>query len=187
MDNGLVVLAQHGDGRAFERLVVELGGRMYAVAYSIVRDRQLAEDATQAALLAMWRGIAGLRDPDRFEAWAFRLLVRACHAERRSLRRWVPNLTSRPPEVRSHHDDQSVVADRDQLERGFERLSFDERTVVVLHFYQDMPASQIADVLDIPPGTARSRLYNATLSLRAAIDADARPSHASDARGEVTR
>jgi RNA polymerase sigma factor (sigma-70 family) len=185
MDNGLVVLAQTGDERALERLVVGLGGRMHAVAYSIVRDRQLAEDATQSALLAMWRGLSGLRDPDRFEAWAFRLLVRACHAETRSLRRWVPNLVSRSPEQRSPGDAQGTVADRDQLERGFARLSFDQRTVVVLHYYLDMPASEIAEVLDIPPGTARSRLYNATLRLRAALDADARSSDDADVRPEV--
>ena len=187
MDTGLVVLARAGDQRAFERLVDEIGGRMHAVAYNIVRDRQLAEDATQQALLGMWRGIGKLRDPARFEAWAFRLLVRACHAEVRSFRRWVPNLVSRPPETATPDQAPSAVANRDQLERGFARLSFDQRTVVVLHFYLDMPASEIADVLDIPPGTARSRLYNATLSLRAALEADARQSETTDSEREVVR
>lgn len=173
MDRRLVALARAGDAEAFERLAIAIGGRMHAVAYSILRDAGLAEDATQQALLEAWRGLSGLRDPDRFEAWIFRLLVRACHAEVRGIRRWVPNLVSRPPDVRSEGDAQSAVADREQLERGFERLSFDQRAVVVLHYYLDMPASDIADVLDIAPGTARSRLYNATLSLRAALDADA--------------
>lgn len=175
MDTGLVLLAQAGDERAFERLVEAVGGRLHAVAYSILRDRQLAEDATQSALLAIWRNLSGLRDPDRFEPWAFKTLVNACHAEVRSIRRWVPNLVGRSPEIGGHADAQASVALKDQLQRGFERLSFEQRVVVVLHFYLDMPASEIADVLDIPPGTARSRLYNATLSLRAALDADARP------------
>jgi RNA polymerase sigma-70 factor (ECF subfamily) len=187
MDSGLVVRAQAGDEPAFERLALEIGGRMHAVAYSIVRDRQLAEDATQQALLAMWRGLSKLRDPDHFEAWAFRVLVRACRSEVRSVRRWVPNLVSRPPETRTESDIQSAIADRDQLERGFRGLSFDHRAVVVLHYYLDMSASEIADVLDIPPGTARSRLYSATLSLRAALDADARAATSDKTKQEMVR
>ena len=185
MDTGLVLLAQAGDERAFERLVDAIGGRLHAVAYSILRDRQLAEDATQSALLGIWRNLKGLRDPERFEPWAFKLLVNACHAEVRSIRRWVPNLVGRPPEIGGHGDAHATVALRDQLERGFERLSFEHRTVVVLHFYLDMPASEIADVLDIPPGTARSRLYNATRSLRAALEADARRPDGREVRREV--
>jgi RNA polymerase sigma-70 factor (ECF subfamily) len=72
-------------------------------------------------------------------------------------------------------DGTSAVADRDQLERGFRRLSIDHRAVVVLHHYLDMPLDRVADVLGIPPGTARSRLHHAMRGLRAALDADARP------------
>ncbi len=72
-------------------------------------------------------------------------------------------------------DGTGSVADRDQLERGFRRLSIDHRAVVVLHHYLDMPLDQIAETLGVPEGTVRSRLHYAMRGLRAALDADARP------------
>jgi RNA polymerase sigma-70 factor (ECF subfamily) len=68
-----------------------------------------------------------------------------------------------------------TVHDRDQLERGFRRLSLDHRAVVVLHHYLDLSLSETADALGVPEGTVRSRLHYAMRGLRAALDADARP------------
>jgi RNA polymerase sigma-70 factor (ECF subfamily) len=76
----------------------------------------------------------------------------------------------------------SSVVDRDQLERGFRRLSIDHRTVVVLHHYLDLPLDGIADVLGVPIGTVRSRLHHAMRGLRAALEADARPTAQEAAR-----
>jgi RNA polymerase sigma-70 factor (ECF subfamily) len=72
-------------------------------------------------------------------------------------------------------DGLSSVVDRDQLERGFRRLSIDHRAVVVLHHYLDMPLPAVAEALGVPEGTVRSRLHYAMRGLRAALDADARP------------
>ena len=72
-------------------------------------------------------------------------------------------------------DGASAVVDRDQLERGFRRLSIDHRAVAVLHHYLDMPLETVADTLGVPAGTVRSRLHHAMRGLRAALDADARP------------
>ena len=69
----------------------------------------------------------------------------------------------------------SSVVDRDQLERGFRRLSIDHRAVVVLHHYLDMPLEEVAETLGVPLGTVRSRLLHAMRGFRAALDADARP------------
>ena len=175
MDATLVTQAQNGDEEAFASLAVAVGDRLHAVAHRILRDTDLAEDATQQALLAIWRDLPALRDPGRFDAWAYRLLVRACYAEARHTRHWSPNLRLLPDDGPSHSDGSASLADRDQLERGFRRLSVDHRAVVVLHHYLDMPLERVADVLGIPIGTARSRLYHAMRGLRAALDADARP------------
>jgi RNA polymerase sigma-70 factor (ECF subfamily) len=67
------------------------------------------------------------------------------------------------------------VVDRDELERGFRRLSPEQRAVVVLHHYMGYPLTEVAATLGIPVGTARSRLHYASRQLRAAIEADARP------------
>ena len=175
MDTDLVVRAQHGDKGAYALVATEIADRFLAVARRIQRDIDLAEDATQQALLAIWQDLPGLRDPARFEAWSYRLLVRACYAEGRKERRWAPNLRVLPLEQPVTDDDLSSVVDRDQLERGFNRLSIDHRAVVVLHHYLDLPLDRVADVLGIPVGTAHSRLHHAMRGLRAALDADEGP------------
>ena len=78
MDRALVERAMAGDHEAFSELTRLSIAKLYAVARLILRDTERAEDATQEALVAAWRGIATLRDPDRFEAWLRRLLVNAC-------------------------------------------------------------------------------------------------------------
>ena len=174
MDTDLVVQAQGGDEEAFASLAVAAGDRLHAVAHRILRDIDMAEDATQQALLSIWRDLPTLRDPARFDAWSYRLLVRACYAEARRNRSWSPGLrlvdTDEPMA-----DASTSVADRDQLERGFRRLSIDHRAVVVLHHYLDLSLDEVADALGVPVGTVRSRLHYAMRGLRAALDADARP------------
>jgi RNA polymerase sigma factor (sigma-70 family) len=174
MDTELVIRAQQGDEGAFASLAVAAGDRLHAVAHRILRDIELAEDATQQALLSIWRDLPQLRDPARFDAWSYRLLVRACYAEARQTRRWAPNLRLLPADEPTAADELVSVVDRDQLERGFRRLSIDHRAVVVMHHYLDLSLSEIADALDVPAGTVRSRLHYAMRGLRAAMAADAR-------------
>ena len=174
MDAELIGRAQHGDEEAFASLAVAVGDRLHAVSHRILRDIDLAEDATQQALLTIWRDLPQLRDPARFDAWSYRLLVRACYAEARRVRQWAPNLHILPADAPVQEESSSVV-DRDQLERGFRRLSIDHRAVVVLHHYLDLPLGEVAEVLGVPAGTVRSRLHHAMRGLRAALEADARP------------
>ena len=175
MDTDLVTRAQHGDEEAFASLAVAVGDRLHAVAHRILRDIELAEDATQQALLSIWRDLPQLRDPARFDAWSYRLLVRACYAEGRKERHWTPNMRLLPSDREPMQaDGTSAVVDRDQLERGFQRLSIDHRAVVVMHHYLDWPLDRIAESLGVPIGTVRSRLHHAMRGLRAALDADAR-------------
>ena len=174
MQTDLVERAMAGDHGAFSELARVSVGRLYVVARLILRDDARAEDATQEALVAAWQRLAGLRDPDRFEAWLHRLLVRACYREaRRGRRRWEIEVGIRPAEgaVLVPAVD---LADRDQLERGFRRLDADQRIVLVLHYYLGLSLDEAADALGIPPGTVRSRLHRATAAMRAALEADAR-------------
>jgi RNA polymerase sigma-70 factor, ECF subfamily len=176
VDAELVTRAQGGDEEAFASLAVAAGNRLHSVAYRILRDIDLAEDATQQALLAIWRDLPQLHDPARFDAWSYRPLVRACYAEGRRTSHWAPTtLRLLPVDEPLVTDSSSVVVDRDQLERGFRRLSIDHRAVVVLHHYLDMPLDEVAETLGVPVATVRSRLHRAMRGLRAALDADARP------------
>src|SRR5262245_33884926 len=176
MDPELVIRAQHGDSEAFASLAVACGDRLHAVAHRILRDVDLAEDATQQALLAIWQNLPMLRDPARFEAWSYRLLVNACYDEGRRGRAWKPNLRALHDDQQPAPDELDAVHDRDQLERGFRRLSIDHRAVVVLHTYLGLSLEEIADTLGVPAGTIRSRLHYAVRALRAALDADERNS-----------
>jgi len=182
MDTDLVILAQHGDKGAFTALAAARVDRFIAASHRILRDLALAEDATQQALLSIWRDLPQLRDPARFDAWSYRLLVRACYAEAGRARRAGPNIHLLPADEPMATDRLGEVVDRDQLERGFRRLSIDHRTVIVLRYFLDLPIEQVAETLGIPVGTAASRLHHAIRGLRAALDADARPAKQAGAR-----
>jgi len=175
VDAELIGRARQGDEEAFASLAVAVGDRLHRVAHRILRDIELAEDATQQALLAIWRDLPQLRDPARFDAWSYRLLVRACYAEGRRTRHWTPNIRLLPAIEPTVADGVGSVVDRDQLERGFRRLSIDHRAVVVLHHYLDLPLDEVAETLGVPIRTVRSRLLHAMRGSRAALEADARP------------
>lgn len=174
MDPDLVERARRGDRDAFADLATVAGNRLYALAHRILRDRELAGDATQQVLVKIWRQLPTLREVDRFEAWSYRLLVNACRDELRRQRR-IPSALYLLPGDDIVADASLSVADRDQLERAFLRLSADQRTVVILQYYLDLSMPEIASALDLPIGTVRSRLHYARRGLRAALDADQRP------------
>jgi RNA polymerase sigma-70 factor (ECF subfamily) len=175
MDTDLVTRAQGGDQEAFADLVYAVADRFLAVSHRILGDIELAEDATQQALLNIWQDLPQLRDPARFEAWAYRVLVRACYTEGRRSRRWVPNLRLLSVDEPMVADGMSAVVDRDQLERAFRSLSLNHRTVVVLRHYLDLPVERVADIVGVPVGTVGSRLHFATRQLRSALIDDAQP------------
>ena len=176
VERDLVERAAHGDQAAFESLVRLSAGRLFSIAYRILRDHHLAEDALQQTLITIWDELPRLRDPDRFDAWAYRLIVRTSTAQARRERRGGAIVRLLPDDADASRapDDIGLVADRDQLERGFRRLSPEQRAILVLQHYVGLPLAEIADVIGIPVGTAGSRLHYATRALRAALDADAR-------------
>ncbi len=173
MDRDLVEQARRGDREAFAVLVHQVSGPLYAVAYRILRDTGLAEDALQNALVLAWRRLPHLRDAERFEAWIHRILVHACYDEASRSRQWIASVRLLPVDGPSASDDASAVVDRDELERAFRRIPVEQRAVFVLHHYVGLPLVEVAEILDIPAGTARSRLHYATRGLRAALIGDA--------------
>ena len=172
MDRDLVDQARRGDREAFAILVHQVSDSLFAVAHRILRDTGLAEDALQNALVIAWRRIPHLREPDRFEAWVHRILVHACYDEWQRARHWTANVRVLPVDGPWTPDRSAAVADRDELERAFRRLPVDQRAVFVLHHYVGLPLVEIAELLEIPAGTARSRLHYATRGLRTALEAE---------------
>jgi RNA polymerase sigma-70 factor (ECF subfamily) len=174
MDRDLVEAARNGDREAYADLIRVRGDRLFALTQRILRDVERAEDALQDALVTAWRDLPGLRDPDRFDAWLHRLVVRSCLADAKRERQRVMDLRVLPIEVPSATDEFRDVVDRDQLERGFRRLSAEQRAILVLRHFEGRDLAEIADTLGIPVGTASSRLHHAHRAMRAALDADAR-------------
>jgi RNA polymerase sigma-70 factor (ECF subfamily) len=177
MRTGLVERARQGDDGAFSELVDSDGDLCYAVAYRILRDAERAQDAVQQAFLVAWRELPGLRDPDRFSPWLYRLLVNACYEEARRQRRWVSHIRVLPLEGPSGPDPIVSIDDRDLLNRAFSRLTPEHRAVFVLHHHSGFPVAEVAEIVGVPVGTVKSRLHHATRTLRAAILADGQTGH----------
>lgn len=129
MQVALVERARAGDEEAFASLARAAGDRLLAVAYRILRDLALAEDAVQQTLVLAWRELPSLRDVERFDAWLRRLLVHACYREARRGRPWAANVRVLPLDQPDRGDDYGSVDARDQLERGFRRLPPEQRDV----------------------------------------------------------
>jgi len=169
----LVERAIAGDHDAFSILVRASFPRLHGAARLILRDPDRAQDAVQEALVLAWRHIRALRDPGAWDAWLYRLTVRACYRSARTVRRRdlvelhvMPDL-----EPASDPDFSLLVVDRDQIGRAMGRLPVDQRAVMTLHFYLDLPLTEAADILGIPIGTAKSRLHRGLETLRTAMSA----------------
>ena len=174
MQADLVKRARNGDREAFGRLAAGEVDRLVFFARLILRDADQADDAVQEALFRCWRQLPNLRDVDRFDGWLYRILVRTAADEMKRHHRMVRNI--QVLHVESSGDDSlQLIADREQLERGFDRLSIDQRAVIVLRHYVGLPLVEVASALGIAPGTAKSRYHYAMSAMRAALDADARP------------
>ena len=174
MERALVEQAQRGDQAAFAEIAFRVTPRLFGVARRILHDYQQAEDVTQLALVTIWRKLPGLADPDRFDGWAYRILVNGCYAEGRRKKQRAAELQLLESDVVT--DDGVVsISDRDMLQLAFGRVSPQQRAVLVLQYYLELDQHAIAEVLGIPLGTVKSRVASARQALRAALEADARP------------
>lgn len=174
MDRDVVERARNGDRVAFAEVASALVDQLYAVAARILRDSDAAGDAVQMTLVQIWRDLPSLRDVDRIEAWAQRVLVHRCFAQLRAARRRAPTVGLLDTDA-AVDDVQMPVSMRDELERAFARLTPDQRAVLVLTYFRDQSVQQTAAGLGVSVGTVKSRLFGARRALRAAIEADERP------------
>ena len=174
VDRDLVEAARRGDREAYADLIRVRGDWLFAVAQRILRDVDRTEDAVQDALVIAWRDLRSLRDPDRFDAWLRRLLVRSCIAEARRERRLEARIRVLPMDIPGTSDDYLGIAARDELERAVRRLPPEQRAILVLRHFVGLETAQIAETIGIPAGTVRSRLHHAHRAMRAALEADAR-------------
>jgi RNA polymerase sigma-70 factor (ECF subfamily) len=170
---GLVERAQRGDHDAFAELIDAAVARLDAAARLILRDHELARDAVQEALIRAWRDLPGLREPERFDAWLYRLTANACldlvrRRRRRPMEVELTNLGSPGPS-----DVSREFAQRELLSEALGHLDHAHRAVVALHYLLGMPVRDVAVTLGIPHGTAKSRLHYALATMRSGLATDA--------------
>ena len=165
-----------GDHDAFAELVRASAARLDAAGRLILRNRELAADAVQEAYIRAWRSLPGLRDPDKFDGWLHRLLVRSCidTLRRRGARPFEVEL--QPFDGPAIADPATEVVERELIDDALRRLDPTWRAVVVLHFFLGMSLPEAASTLGIPLGTAKSRLHRSLGLMRLAIAEPATPS-----------
>jgi RNA polymerase sigma-70 factor (ECF subfamily) len=170
---GLIEQARRGDHDAFAELVDAAIARLDAAARLILRDHELARDAVQEALIRAWRDLPGLREPEKFDAWLYRLTANACldlvrRRRRRPMEVELTNLGSPGPS-----DIAAEFVRREQIAEALGHLDHGHRAVVALHYLLGMPLADVAIALDIPHGTAKSRLHYALATMRSGLAAEA--------------
>jgi RNA polymerase sigma-70 factor (ECF subfamily) len=178
---GLIERAQRGDHDAFAELVEPALARLAATARLILRDRELAHDAVQEALIRAWRDVRVLRDPERFDAWLYRLTVNACLDLTRRQRRRVVEVGLEVTPLPGTPDPSGELARRELVDEALGSLDPGHRAVVALHYLVGLPMREVADVIGIPLGTVQSRLHYALarMRVRARAEAEQQPSVAS--------
>ena len=175
MDRELLLRARAGDAEAFELVVQQRGEHLFRVALAILGSEADALDATQEAFLSAWRRLSDLREVDRFDAWIGRILVNECRMtlRRRGRAREVPlaeeadrHAGRRPTD--GADDDASAV----DFDDAFERLSVDQRAILVLHHVHGYGVAEIGAWLGVPTGTVKWRLHRARRALREAFEGE---------------
>jgi RNA polymerase sigma factor (sigma-70 family) len=181
MQHELVERARSGDHEAFAQLATASFPRLYRTAHLILRDSESAKDAVQDALMQAWRHIRAIRVPGSWVAGLHRTTVRACYkVAHKEKRRTLVELHVMPdPEPAGAADTSADIVERDRIGRELGRLDIDQRAVIVLHYYLDLPLVDVAEILDIPAGTVKSRLHRGLEAMRASMHA--RP----EARGRL--
>lgn len=114
-------------------------------------------------------------------------MVNECYTESKRRRRSLPEIAIDDRPEAAFDEGYGCVVDRDQLERGFGRLPFEQRVVLVMRHYLGLPVESIAETLGIPSGTVKSRLDRGLRGMRRALEADARPGPGPMGSREVVR
>lgn len=176
LEPSLVARACAGDVDAFEQLIRERTDRVVRLAMAIVADETEARDVAQEAFITAWRQLADLRDQDRFEAWLTRIVVNkarmALRSRRRRRVREIPAAEMATTAAEGRTVDRPD-GDAGRLADALGALHPDRRAILALHHLEGRSVAEIADTLEIPVGTAKSRLFAARQALgRALAEAD---------------
>jgi RNA polymerase sigma-70 factor, ECF subfamily len=159
-----VALAGAGDEAAFARLVATYHADMARVAFVACGDRELAEDAVQAAWLIAWKKLHSLRDPERVRPWL--LAVTANEARQLLRRRHGPVVEIDVDVAADRRADPATGIERLDLRQALAHLSPDDRALLAMHYVLDLGSDELGVAVDTSPSTARTRLSRVVDRLR---------------------
>ncbi|HJT55050.1 MAG TPA: RNA polymerase sigma factor [Ktedonobacteraceae bacterium] len=171
----LAIRAREADEAAFADILDTYQGLLLRTAYSIVKDRDIAEDAVQNALIQAWRHLPSLREPGALRSWLMRIIVNQCISFKRGLARSTRFLQEAFAE--QEMEQASQVADyaegrleRDwDLARAIEELPVKQRLAIALHYYQGMTLPEMSHALQTSENTLKKRLQAAISNLRRVV------------------
>lgn len=174
MQRSLIERARAGDRDAFEALVRLKVDAVYRTSLAILGNPADAQDATQEALVSMWRSFRGLRDPERFDAWLGRIVTNACRMalRRRRTVREIPMPVGFAEQAPDTDDAFAASNASDRFDRAFDSLAVEQRALLVAHHLDGRSIESLAAELGVPIGTAKSRLFTARKALGRALGTD---------------
>lgn len=169
-DRELIERFRAGSREAFTELMARNERLIYNLAYRMVGSHEDARDATQDAFLSCYKNLASFRGDAEFSTWLHRIAVNACYDLLRRRRETV-SLDEEPTESASaaipDHADRAVAAV--DIQRALLSVPVEFRAVLVMHELQDLPLEEIAETLEIPVGTVKSRLHRGRAALGRAL------------------
>ena len=177
-DREQVRRAQQGDLGAYEQLVQRYERKAYGLAFSLMGNREDAEDMLQESFFQAFQALARFRGESSFRTWFYRILINRCRSEKRK-RSW-PRLFVREEKEETMEEEVSVQeTPRDQaalselskkIGEAVEALPFKQRLVFTMKALQGMKVREIGDILNLRPGTVKAHLFQATQKVQRSLN-----------------
>ncbi|UXE63934.1 MAG: sigma-70 family RNA polymerase sigma factor [Woronichinia naegeliana WA131] len=170
-DQQLVIQSQQGDATAFRHLYQSYQSKVRSTLYQLCGNQNL-DDLVQEVFLRVWKGLPRLRQTNYFSTWLYRITWNVANDERRQFAKQAMtqggDLAELETRLSRHQDSPSLMEMhyQDLVRRGLQSLSFEHRTVLVLHDLEDLPQKEVAEILKLPTGTVKSRLFYARQAIR---------------------
>lgn len=166
-DNQLVQRCLRGDTQSFRSLYQRHQQRVRAILYQLC-DASTLDDQVQEVFLRAWKGLPKFRQSAKFSTWLYRIAWNVASDHRQAAARGRSHLQTLTNHTPTQHDPPNVMHlhYQDLVQRGLDQLSVDHRTVLTLHDLEEVPQKEIAEILDIPVGTVKSRLFHARSAMR---------------------
>lgn len=167
-DADLVQRCLKGDRQTFRVLYQRYQHKVRSTLYQLC-GTQCLDDLVQDVFLRAWKGLAKLKNPQQFSTWLYRITWNVATDRRQQFAKQRSELETMSKNAESTTSDSSDLMHlhyQDLVKRGLAELSFDHRTILVLHDLEDLPQKQIAEILAVPVGTVKSRLFHARAAMR---------------------